>query len=76
MSRGGAAGSPLRRGKFICTLLPVISRGRGIAGGATETGFFIAARKNKKVEKLCPLRAIISLATRALLSLHPDLATL
>jgi hypothetical protein len=81
MSRGAAAGSPLRCGKFICTLLPVISRGRGIAGGVTGHGVFLLRREKTRKWKSSFLSdpssiVIISLATRALLSLHPDLATL
>jgi hypothetical protein len=39
MSRGGGgAGSPLKSGKFIRTLLAVISGGRGIAGGGATGG--------------------------------------
>jgi hypothetical protein len=77
MSRGDAAGSPLRRGKFICTLLPVISRGRGIAGDATGHGVFLLRPQKTSEWKSSFLSepssiVIISLATRAFLSLHHE----
>jgi len=70
MSRGGAAGSPLRRGKFICTLLPVISRGRGIAGGATGHGVFHCGQKKQESGKALSSPSHHLLSSSALPHVH------